>query len=296
MTFERPTQLDIFEHSRDVALRNDVQHAIDRRDAGAAQHACEQLAQEFAHDAALPALRLLTDTLLPCSHEMLLDHDALAAARREIEERIAPAATRVFGKEAADWLAPLWRDLAQRAEMLKFQPERPLDHPAPLWLRARDWKAAASAVATIEGWHRRPQALAWMAEARLHAYGLGACWPIVAELAWLAPSALADLARRTVPDPLLCQLVRRFAAAFDGEGDESDLAWFPAWLLIDRPDLEPGLAGAPPAQDSAPERALRLLLELLGLEREGEHHAVVQRREALRDLSWPLYSAYLAAR
>src|SRR6185369_15875523 len=134
------------------------------------------------------------------------------------------------------------------------RPERPQDHPVPLLLRARCWKAAASAAATIEHWRRQPQALLWMAEAKLHAYGLKACWPVITELAWRAPQALGELAYRAVPDSLLCQLVRRFAASFDGEGELSDLAWFPAWLLIDKPELEPALAAAPAAGDSAPER------------------------------------------
>lgn len=297
MSFERPTQLDIFEHSHDVALRNDALAAIDRRDAAAAADAADRLAAESPDDALLPALRELVATLVPPCTTLFLDHDALAAARCELDERIAPAAQRAFGaKDAQAWLAPRWIELAQRAELLKFRPDRPLDHAAPLFMRAHQWKAAAGAIASIEGWRRQTQTLAWMAEAKLHAHGLGACWPVVAELAWLAPSALADLARRAVPDPLLCQLVRRFAAVFDGAGDESDLAWFPAWLLIDRPDLEAGLAHAPAAQNSAPERALRLLLELLGLERRGEHQALVERREALRSLSAPLYSAYLATR
>jgi hypothetical protein len=296
VTFERPAQLDIFEHSRDVALRNDMLAAIDRRDLGEAKAAGERLAAEFPDDALLPALRELAASLGPPCLALFLDHDALAAARRKLDECIVPAAQRAFGaREAEAWLAPRWIELAQRAELLKFRPERPLDHAAPLWMRAHQWKAAAGAIASIEGWRRQAQTLAWMAEAKLHAHGLGACWPVVAELAWLAPSALADLARRAVPDPLLCQLVRRFAAVFDGAGDESDLAWFPAWLLIDRPDLEAGLAHAPSGQNSAPERALRLLLELLGLERRGEHQAMVERREALRSLSGPLYAAYIAA-
>src|SRR5258705_1283367 len=53
-------QLDIFEHSREVMLRNDAARALERRDASAALQACERLAQEFPADESLPGLRVLT--------------------------------------------------------------------------------------------------------------------------------------------------------------------------------------------------------------------------------------------
>ncbi|SCK08316.1 hypothetical protein VAR608DRAFT_0233 [Variovorax sp. HW608] len=40
---------------------------------------------------------------------------------------------------------------------------------------------------------------------------------------------------------------------------------------------------------------MRLLLELLGLERQGRHHDVVERRKALRDTHPSLYAAYTSA-
>ena len=47
-------QLDIFEHSRDVMLRNDVISALERHDAAAARAACDLLAQECPADESLP--------------------------------------------------------------------------------------------------------------------------------------------------------------------------------------------------------------------------------------------------
>ena len=61
--------------------------------------------------------------------------------------------------------------------------------PRALWLRAGDFAAAADAVARIESWRRIPAPLAWMAEARYRLDGLDAHWGLLAELAWLAPSA-----------------------------------------------------------------------------------------------------------
>ena len=62
------------------------------------------------------------------------------------------------------------------------------------------------------------------------------------------------------------------------------------------PALAPRLAQAEPGQARDAERGLRLMVELLGLERQGRHHDLVARRKALRELSPPLYAAYMATR
>ncbi|MGH8790475.1 MAG: hypothetical protein ACREYA_36130 [Cupriavidus necator] len=289
-------QLDIFENSREVMLRNDVVHSLERHDAPAARAACERLVRECPLDESLPALLVLTEAIELGDRKTFGDHDALRQARQVLQEIVRPAALRTFGdKGAAKWLGPLWQDLAQRAELLTFRVEYVDDHAAALWLHAGNWNAAAQAVTTIESWRRIPAPLAWMAEARLHLYGLQSTWPMLAELAWVSPRRLDDLVRRS-PDPLLPQLMRRFEAAFEGAGDVSDLAWFAAWVLTERPQLCEHLAPAQASQHSAPEQAMRLLVELLGLERQGRHPDIVARRKALRDLHPSLYAAYMKTR
>jgi hypothetical protein len=161
-------QLDIFEHSRDVMLRNDVMHALDQRDSATAHLAWEILAREFPHDESLPALFTLIKAIEARDREAFCDHDALCRARQTLHGDIQPAAIRVFGdKDAAFWLCPLWQDLAQRSGRLAFRVDRDEEHAAPLWLRAQNWTAAAEAVVTIESWRRIPAPLAWMTEARL---------------------------------------------------------------------------------------------------------------------------------
>jgi hypothetical protein len=118
---------------------------------------------------------------------------------------------------------------------------------------------------------------------------------MLAELAWLSPRRLDELTQ-CCNDPSLQQLIYKFQAAFEGEGDAGDLIWFPAWVLTERPGLAAHLALAQPSQQHAPERAMRVLIELLGLERQGRHHDVVEQRKILRDMHAPLYSAYLLTR
>ncbi|MEJ8852506.1 hypothetical protein [Variovorax rhizosphaerae] len=300
-------QLDIFEDSRDVMLRNDVAHALEQRDALGARSACERLAREYPADQVLPALLALARSIEAGDlgqPQTISDHDALRAARELMELTICPAAQRVFDQRSATrWLRASWQDLARRAGALPFDAKSPQDHAAALWLRAGAWEEVAQSVASIESWRRIPTPLAWMAEARLHLLGLRATWPLLAELGWLSPTLLESLAQRS-PDPLLLQLMRSFEASFsanadaipEGDVEIADLSWFAAWVLIDRPALRDQLALAQASQHSAPEQAMRLMVELLGLERQGRHADIVARRKVLRDLQPSLYAAYMKTR
>jgi len=289
-------QLDIFEHTHDVMLRNDAIAALERRDAAAARGACERFAGEYPKDPSATALRALADGLARAdAPEPLQDRPSLGRARQAIEA-LQPAAQAVFGPAVGErWLAPMWRQLARRAAAVPFASDCPQDHAAALWQRAGDWEAVARAAAAIESWRRIPAPLAWMAEARLRLLGLPAAWPLLAELGWLSPARLAELLRRS-PDPLLSALARRFDASFEGTGEADDAAWFAAWVLTERPDLAAGLAAAQPARHGDPERAFRVLVELIGLERQGRQRDVVARRKTLRDLHAGLYAAYLRDR
>ncbi|WP_265288166.1 hypothetical protein [Verminephrobacter eiseniae] len=106
-------QLGIFEHSRDVMLRNDVMQALERYDATAARMACER---EYPLDMSLPALLALAGAIEAGDRNRFRGHDALRQARQALQESIQPVARRTFGdKGAAAWLGRLWQDLAQRA-------------------------------------------------------------------------------------------------------------------------------------------------------------------------------------
>lgn len=134
-----------------------------------------------------------------------------------------------------------------------------------------------------------------MAEARHHIDGLDAAWPLLVELAWLAPKRF-DAVSRVLADASLDRLRKRFDAAFEGEGSVADLTWFPTWLLIDMPKLAGVVGRAQPSLQEPPERAMRLLLDLLELERQGRHHDLVARRRQLRGLNASLYALYMATR
>ncbi len=291
-----PQQLDVFENSRDVMLRNDVLNAIERRAAAQARTAWHVLSAEYPNDATLLAQEHLIRVLERRDDGPLPDHGALARERDALATVIAAAARQALGVAAGEsWLRPLWAALAARCERLPFDPAQAGDHAAALYLSGGHWQAVVQAVLAIESWRRIPTPLAWMAEARCRLDGPDGAWALLAELAWLAPTRLDSLLRR-LQDPLLGRLHKRFDAEFDGDSQRAELAWFPAWLLTQTPALARHLALAQPGQHSEAERGMRLMLELLGLERQGRHHDIVLRRRSLRDLHAPLYAAYMATR
>ncbi len=293
-------QLDLFADSRDLMLRNDLLDAVLARDALAAQRAVVALAVAYPSDPALADAPCLVRELA-AGPAPTFDRAAEAAtALAAIEERLAPATQRLLGASAsAAWLLPCWRDLARRAAPLHFSPTEATTHAAALWLRAGDWVDAAAAVETIESWRRMPQPLAWMVLARWHVLGTEATWPLLAELAWIAPQRMPDLLK-ALPDTRLHRLMQRFEADFAAEIDlqrqPASWAWLPAWALADDPRLAEPLEGAAASVDGPARQGLVLMQSLLRLERQGRHPEIVAARKRLRGLSQELFATYMRVR
>jgi hypothetical protein len=312
-------QLDIFEDSRDVMLRNDLLHALSRRDAAAARSAWRLFADEYPRDPVLAQLAVLVAAIERPRPAPFAAGTELHPARKVLVMDIEPAARRAFGAATGpSWVKPLWADLARAAVRLAFDTASPQDHAAPLWLHAGDAAAARKAVAAIESWRRIPAPLAWMTEACYRVDGLDAAWPLLTELAWLSALRFAELTER-LADPLLDSLRKRFDAGFDASADDGvdrqrsanndgdddpsgnasadlDLQWFPAWLLTDKPALATRLELAQPGRHTAAEQGLRLMLELLRLEHQGRQRDLIERRRTLRSLSPALFAAYMKSR
>jgi len=289
-------QLDLFADSRDVMLRNDVLDALQRRHACDARQAWERLTGEYPADDTAPMLAVLISAIENVPTARFVSHPALVEARRVLADEIAPAARRLLGEQAAGaWLVPCWRTLAQRAAALPFDADCSDHHAAPVWLQAGDWDAAKQAVERIASWRRIPAPLAWMTEARYRADGLDLAWPMLTELAWLAPVRCVALISR-LGDVSLDALRKQFDAQFIGTGELTDFAWFPAWLLTVKPGLADRLREAQLSRHVDAERATSMLLQILSLERQGRHHDLIERRQALRDLHGGLYAAYMKTR
>jgi hypothetical protein len=289
-------QLDIFADSRDRVLLNTLAEALLRDEVAASRTAAAVLGSEFPDDRHLGSAALLIEALAAeaTAGAAPLPHAAAAlAGRAAIEQTLQAAAATLLGAEAAaGWLASRWRALARRAVALPYDADSAPAHAAGLWLQGRAWAEALVAVESIESWRRRAQPLAWMAEAVWHLRGPDRAWPLLAELAWLAPLRLPDLLAR-LPDRRLHKLAQGFEAAFE---TGPDWAWWPAWLLVEQPLLAAALDGALAAGETPPERGYQLMQALLRLERQGRHAERVALRQQLRGLYPELFAAYMATR
>ncbi len=287
-------QLDLFTHSRDIMLQNDVIAALRMRDPVAGKKAFAVLEPEYPlHENLAPLTTLLNVLAAPVQRSA--DHGDAAEKLQFLEAVVTPAANRIFGeRESGMWLAPLWRSMAEAATGLPFNAGLPNTHAAFPLLQSGDWAAAESAIAGIPSWRRIPAPLAWMAEVNFHRGGLERAWHLLMELAWIDADTFNALAHR-LKSPPLHKLLRVFDGAFDDEPAPGH-AWFPAWLLVTAPAMATVLRETQTCNGKAPERTARLIAELLALEKQGRHADIVARRKTFRDLHAGLYGIYIASR
>ena len=289
-------QLDIFADSRDRVLLNTLADALVQGNRAASHAAIAALRSEFADDRHLGPATLLIDALdgeALAGDSPVADAAAALAARGPIDTLLHDAARTVLGREAAPhWLTIRWLAVARRARALPFDPACTDAHAAALWLQGRAWAEAADAVRGIESWRRKPQPLAWMAQATWHLSGPDSAWPLLAELAWLAPRRLQPLLA-LLPDPRLHKLARKFEDAFD---TAPDWAWWPTWLLVEQPLLATPLDSAQSAAEAAPERGFKFVQSLLRLERQGRHPDIMALRRQLQALQPALFAVYMSTR
>jgi len=291
-------QLDLFLHSADVTLRNAVIAALCARDAEAMRMAMDRLLAEFPNDRNNEDFEHLYSELSVLSQEA---GSAPAIAQRVecIETRLRPPLQKMIGTDAAQhWIEAVYGQLAHAASGQAFSRSLAQAHAGGLFLRANELAQARAAVLTIPSWRRIPEALAWMAEIALGEDQPDEYWPLVAELAWIAPALLAALlaagAHRASPATVL-RCYREFCSEAEADGESDELAWFPAWLLIEHAELLPRLRTAHP-HDSRPARSAALLIDLLLGERRGLTPSVVDKRQQLRDLAPAIFARYMARR
>jgi hypothetical protein len=274
-------QLDLFLHSAEVQLRNAVIAALCAHDAEAMRVAMDRLLVEYPNDLHNDDFEHLYTELLALSQNAG-SSSAIAQRVERIEKSLRPPLQKMIGTGAAQhWIEPVYGQLARAASGQAFTRSLAQAHAGGLFL-----------------WRRIPEALAWMAEIALREDKPDEYWPLVAELAWIAPALLAALLaagdQRTASTSVL-RYYREFCSEAEADGESDELVWFPAWLMIEHADLLPRLRTAHP-YDSRPARSAALLIDLLLGERRGLTPAVVDKRQQLRDMAPAIFSRYMARR
>ena len=288
-------QFDLFKDSPDVGLRNAVVSALCTRNPGALRDTIDCLRSDFPNDSHLDGFEHL---YVECLALRQTEGSAANIARQieRIETQLLPVLKKVIGTDAAQrWIAPVYGELARSATGQAFSRSEANAHSASLFLRAGELIPARAAVEGIPSWRRIPEPLAWMTEITLRQNLPDEYWPLTAELAWIAPALLAPLFAQTAPATLI-RLYREFCAEADDQDGEGDTgSWFPAWLLVEHPDLLPFLRTAH-AYDSRPARSAAVLIDLLIGERQGLTQTMVGKRRQLRELAPAIFARYMARR
>lgn len=285
-------QLDLFTHSRDVTLENAVLAAFASHDLGAAASAIAALRHEYPEQQRLNLYEVFLGQLNDFAQS--LHTEQLAECRQRLNDLIQPIGLTLFGKERAQrWATPLWQQLAGLATTKPFSAGNAELHAAALWLAAGDDIMARAATKAIPSWRKIPVPLAWMTEIELRNGVPETYWPLIAELAWLAPQRLDTLLDHA--PAAVNSLFHRFSADFENNGDEDDLVWFPAWLLVCTPETREFLRPVQ-ATDSPPAQAFMRLLELLHMEKTGQHDGLMALRGKLRFLAPDIFAIYMRSR
>ena len=285
-------QLDLFADSEDVGRRNTVVAALLRRDALQAGAAIEALRAALPTDSILGPASVLHAHLIAPS-QTIADHASAASELQRLRETILPAADYLFGaSSAAEWIRADWVAMAERIAGLDFDGRWPDIHSSALLCMLSRWEEALALALRVASWRRIAAPLSWVAKCRCHLEGLDAAWPLLAELAWLAPVRFAQLARE-LPAPGLHRLQAVFEREF--HSTVTDYAWFPAWSLISYPNLRLVLSSSK-GLDSPPERCFRTVLDLLILERKGLQAEMIQKRKDLHAQHPDLFGFFMKTR
>lgn len=288
-------QLDLFKDSPDVSLRNAVVAALHARHPGRLREAIDGLRIDFPNDCHLADFEHLYDECLALQ-QTGSTAPAIAWQVERIETQLLPVLEKVIGSDPAKrWIEPVYSALAHAATGQAFSRSEAKTSAASLFLRAGDLALARAAIETIPSWRRIPEPLAWMTEISLRQNQPDEYWPLSAELAWIAPALLAPLFARAAPATLM-RRYREFCSEAEDQDSEGDTGtWFPAWLLVEHPDLLPFLRTIHP-HDSRPARSAALLIDLLTGERQGLTQSMVGKRGQLRELAPAIFARYMAHR
>lgn len=290
------SQLDLFADGHGTLLRNNVVNAILRCNFTAARAAIKDLS------AAMPSEPLSGRAEILLQVEgfpgKVDDHGHLARLMDQCDDGIVPSAVSALGQAAGkEWLgSQVWSRLASAAAELPFNPDYPEACSAALWLRAQEWRRAGDDIDRIASWRRIPYPLQWRIRSTVALDdGLDAVWPMIFELAWMAPAMMPRLVD-DLDDQVLRNLVKEFGRTVDEDAAGGTAAWFPAFALVVCPSLARHAPSAHPAKESDATRAFACASTLLALERQGSHHEVAQERKRLRGLHEGLFQRYMATR
>jgi hypothetical protein len=257
---QKAPQMDLFFDNPVVALTNGIARALAARNLAESQRQLDRLYVQAPNHPDLASFDQLLAALEGLDHSI-----AEAGERMAFLLQIGPVARRLLGAESRDFLARLWRHLADALGDRSFSPEAPELHRSFALSQAQDWVGVGESVLREPQWWLEPQLCLRLADSsfrrRRRVEGLTA-W---CHLCWRAPQQVAESLEK-LRQPDLNALWTRFQESEEedlegGVGTTSALvsvpaltaADFPAWLLLHEQGLARQLGVELPPGDTPAE-------------------------------------------
>jgi hypothetical protein len=254
---QKVPQMDLFFDNPVVALANGITRAMASRNLGESQRQLDRLYVQSPNHPDLAAFDQLLAAL-----EGLDQPVADIQARVAFLLQVAPSARHLLGMDSRDFLAPLWRQVADCLGGVGFSAAAPELHRSFALGQAQDWLAVSESVLGEAQWWEQPVLCLRLADSsfrrRRRVEGLTA-W---CHFCWRAPEQVAAGVER-LRQVELGGLWRRFQEweeeVLEHEGEDVSVtavsgADFPAWLLLQEQGLARQLDADLPTGDTAAEQ------------------------------------------
>lgn len=273
-------QLNLFLDNRFPQARKRLCQALLERDTHAAESRLAEMAQADAQNDLQPDAEFAVDALTWLEQPSADPGGLLELMTSELGPRV----TRLLGADAADFLVPFWRHLANSLPAERFDPEKPELHPSWPAAQIPEWPTVVESIRSTPGFQRHPELLARLATAALHLDDRSSALAALFRLCWMAPEIAEQWLEQTL-DPALAHARDRFWDA-DPPFDTAD---FPAWLVATGHPVPDALPDFP---DQDPRHRQRAFEVLRGLRARPDD---METRRWLHDNHPRLFQCWLAA-
>lgn len=293
---QKAPQMDLFFDNPVVALANGIARALAARNLAESQRQLDRLYVQAPNHPDLASFDQLLAALEGLDHSI-----ADAGERVAFLLQIGPVARRLLGAESRDFLAPLWRHIAEQLGNRSFSREAPELHRSFALSQAQDWAGVGESVLQEPQWWLEPELCLRLVDSsfrrRRRVEGLTA-W---CHLCWRAPQRVRESLER-LRQPDLSALWTRFQdseeeALESGSGGTSrsgresagptpapalTAADFPAWLLLHEPGLARQLRVDLPTGDTPAEQHYKCVHRWIHAHRAHREQEEMALRKALQ--------------
>ncbi len=282
-------QMDLFFDNPVVALTSGLARSLSARNLAESQRLLDRLYVQAPTHPDLATFDQLVATLDEISRPV---DDC--AARLELLTGMTPKARHLLGPGARDYLAPVWRHLADALTGQAFVPADPNLHRSFALSQAQDWAGVSESILGDPNWWSHIALCLRLTESAFRRRRRVEALTAWCHLCWTAPDE-ADGAVQTLRQPDLSTLWQAF---LDSEEDVSDdgvtdstlpASDFPAWLLLHEPGLARQLPLDLPRGQTPSEDHYRTVHKWIHANRTHKHDEEIAIRRTLQLQSPPLF-------